>query len=95
VTACCARRAPLRSNAWLPSTTCESRINSIVWFTRSEFTLDFAIRPPSDDTRDVGRLVSRVRYPTLFVFDLIRRLNAAMTNYEHKVGEIPRYDDNR
>ena len=60
-----------------------------VWHTRSEFTLDFIVHPLAEDALDLGRLVSRVKIPTLFVFELIRRLNDRMTSYEQEYGEIP------
>ena len=52
--------------------------DAVVWFTRSF---------------DAALVVSRVRFPPLFMFELIRRLNTAMSGYERKHGEIPRYDD--
>ncbi len=64
-----------------------------VWYTRSEFTVDFSLRPANDDLLEVARLVSRVRLPTIFVFELIRKLSVNMTDYEREHGEIPRFDD--
>ena len=58
------------------------------WNTRSEFTLDFLVRPADRDTPDGGRVVSRLRIPTMFMFPLIQALNANMTEYEQAYGEI-------
>ncbi len=67
--------------------------NSVrIWHTRSEFARDFIARPANDEARDVARLVSRVKIPTIFMFELIRKLNGKMTDYERKYGEIERID---
>ena len=64
--------------------------NSItVWHTRAEFTLDFLARPVDQAEPDVALAVSRVRVPTIFMFDLMRRLSADLTDYEREYGEIP------
>jgi len=64
--------------------------NSIkVWHTRSEFTLDFLARPIDRGEPDVALAVSRLKVPTIFMFELIRRLSADMTDYEQEYGEIP------
>ena len=63
--------------------------NSVLpWNTRTEFTLDFLAYPADRKTPDVGRVVSRVKIPTMFMFRLIQELNASMTDYEEKYGEI-------
>jgi len=62
--------------------------SAVIWHTPSEFTLDFVTTPLSRDL-DVGRIVSRVKIPTTFMFELIRRLNNDMTTYEREHGEIP------
>jgi hypothetical protein len=60
-----------------------------VWHTRSEFTLDFLARPADRDEPEVALVVSRVKIPTMIVFELIRRLNDEMSAYESKYGELP------
>lgn len=70
-----------------------------VWYTPYEFTLDFAVaqQPEIVDPDDPGSPVllrclvtSRVKLPVTMVFDVIRGLNAAMTQYEEQFGEIRR-----
>jgi hypothetical protein len=61
-----------------------------VWHTRSEFAVDFLARPATGETPDLALVVSRVKIPTIFMFELIRKLNANMTEYEGKFGEIDR-----
>jgi hypothetical protein len=63
-----------------------------IWHTQSEFVLDFLARPVNRDEPDVARVVGRVKIPTLLVFTLIRKLSAAMSDYEHTYGEIPPHD---
>jgi hypothetical protein len=63
-----------------------------IWHTSSEFTPDFLSLPIDFDTSDVARVVSRVKIPTIFMFELIRGLNANMTEYELKYGEIKRVE---
>ena len=67
--------------------------------TAHEFTLDFYATllaeredPDDDDSRLVVpcRLVSRIKLPVTLVFDVIRILNATMTSYEDRYGEIHR-----
>ena len=58
------------------------------WNTRSEFTLDFLVRPANDESPDLARVVSRVKIPTMFMFRLIQELNENMTEYEDKYGDI-------
>ena len=70
-----------------------------VWHTAYEFTIDFAATLPPEQT-DPGdpdsplvvpcRLVVRARIPVTLAFDLIRALNASMTEYEERFGEIKR-----
>ena len=70
-----------------------------MWHTAHEFTLDFAaIQPPEiDDPADPHspalvpcRVVSRVKIPATFIFDVIRAINDEMTLYEQTFGEIRR-----
>jgi hypothetical protein len=63
-----------------------------VWHTPSEFTLDFLTVPVHVDAQELARVVSRVKIPAIFVFDLIRELNAEMTAYEREFGEIRRVE---
>ncbi len=64
-----------------------------VWHTRTDFTIDFLVRPAIQEAPDVARLVGRVKIPTMMLFELIRHLNTDMTNYEEEYGEIPRIED--
>ncbi|HKP19377.1 MAG TPA: hypothetical protein VJT84_12935 [Gaiellaceae bacterium] len=59
-----------------------------VWFTAYDLTLDFAAF--TDEPEGGGELVvvSRVRIPIGFAFELIRRINDAMGRYESTWGEI-------
>jgi hypothetical protein len=61
-----------------------------VWHTRSEFAVDFLARPANRGTPDLALVVSRVKIPTIFVFELIRDLNTNMTEYDATFGEIVR-----
>ena len=68
--------------------------NSInIWHTPSEFTLDFLTAPLDIELPDTARVVSRVKIPTSFVFELLHGLNDNMTEYERKYGEIRRVDE--
>jgi hypothetical protein len=70
-----------------------------VWHTAHEFTLDFAVaKPPESDESDDSirtrsRVVVRVRLPITMAFEVIRKLNADMTAYEQRFGEIRRLDE--
>jgi len=64
-----------------------------VWFTPFEFTLDFAVmQPPAVDGDGnpvlPARVVSRIKFPTTQVFQLIKAINEAMTGYENTFGPI-------
>ena len=70
-----------------------------IWHTADEFTLDFAVKQPSEvrDTADGGqevhvpaRVVARVRVPPGQIFEILRALNENMTHYERAFGEIRR-----
>jgi hypothetical protein len=71
-----------------------------VWYTPHEFTLDFfGTQLPETDEDEAAvvipcRLVSRVRIPVTFVFEVLRAVNENMTRYEEVFGEIrpPRPD---
>ena len=73
------------------------------WHTEHEFTLDFcASRFPSDEPEDQegatlmrSRVVSRVRIPVTFVFEVIRIANDEMTRYEARLSEIRRPGEGR
>ena len=66
---------------------------ALVWHTRSEFTIDFAV-PLSPDRAEALEadvlVVARVRIPTAFAFDLLRMLSGMMERYESEWGEIHR-----
>jgi hypothetical protein len=71
----------------------------VVWHTPYEFTLDFGARqrPQRVDEDDPDspvvwpcRVVSRIRLPLTLMFDVLRALNASMTEYEAEWGEIRR-----
>ena len=65
-----------------------------VWHSPYEFTLDFAATPPpvQDETGvTVPCLITaRVKIPITVIFDVLRALNANMTQYEQVFGEIQR-----
>ncbi|MFN2525756.1 MAG: DUF3467 domain-containing protein [Actinomycetota bacterium] len=68
-----------------------------VWHTPYEFTLDFAVMQPRQETEDglriPCRVVSRVRLPVTLMFEVLRTLNANMTRYESTFGEIKEPED--
>lgn len=58
-----------------------------VWHSPHEFTLDFCVSGDSESGAEyVG--VARVRIPLTMIFEVIRRLNEGMTDYEQRYGEI-------
>jgi Protein of unknown function (DUF3467) len=70
-----------------------------MWFSPYEFAFDWGLaerfepEDPEDPTSPVRMpmlIVSRVRLPTALVFDVLRALNQAMTDYEAIFGEIRR-----
>ncbi len=72
-----------------------------IWHTQDEFTLDFAVKQPSqigqqeDGTEVVrvpARVVARVRVPPGQVFEILKALNENMTHYERTFGDIRRTD---
>lgn len=69
------------------------------WHSEHEFTIDFASRqiplveePDEPESAAFVRcpVVSRVKLPVTLAFELIRSLNAVMTEYEAQYGEIRR-----
>lgn len=57
------------------------------WHTVHEFTLDFGVRERDDPSQPyLG--VARVRVPVTLMFEMIRILNADLTRYEQRFGEI-------
>lgn len=72
-----------------------------VWSTQNEFTLDFLVSLPPEpgvhpDTGEpviVGpqQLVSRIKLPPALIFQLMRNLNAALSQYEAEHGSIPEF----
>lgn len=64
-----------------------------VWYTEHEFTLDFATpqyNPPDAEEEGPLLVVSRIRMPVTAIFDVLRSVNAEMTGYERRFGEIAR-----
>lgn len=69
-----------------------------VWHTPYEFTLDFAVMLPaqqSGGSETTGgptpcRVVSRVKIPPDVVFQLMRALSVNERLYEERIGPIPR-----
>jgi Protein of unknown function (DUF3467) len=68
-----------------------------IWFSPYEFAFDWGLaervepEDPEDPTSPLRMpmlIVSRVRLPTALVFDVLRALNQAMTDYEAIFGEI-------
>lgn len=69
-----------------------------VWFTSTEFTLDFLVSLPTElATAPDGaqfvvapqEVVCRVKVPPPLAFHILRNLNAAMGQYEAQHGAIP------
>lgn len=63
-----------------------------VWHTGYEFTLDFSVTEPPQST-DAGmkvpcRVVSRIKVPVALIFEVLKALNANMTQYENTYGDI-------
>ncbi|HEY6015820.1 MAG TPA: DUF3467 domain-containing protein [Gaiellaceae bacterium] len=68
-----------------------------VWHTPYEFTVDFLsllLRDPEAPDVVPCRVVARIKLPPTVIFDLIRALNANMTVYEARFGEIHRIEPN-
>ena len=72
------------------------------WHSFHEFTLDFAVGWPAwpselDEPEGSGerasQVVGRIRLPVTMAFEVIRRLNVEMTDYERRFGEIRRGSD--
>jgi hypothetical protein len=65
-----------------------------VWHSPYEFTLDFAVTQPAQQTDEMVtvpcRVVARIKMPVGVIFDAIRALNDNMTKYEETFGEIHR-----
>ena len=65
---------------------------AVVWYTAYDFTIDFAapmgheLAEPDDVRRH--RVVSRVRLPVGFAFELISMISGNMELYEQAWGEI-------
>lgn len=60
------------------------------WHTADEFTLDFCVSLPAEPppSEREYRLVARLKVPVTVLFDYLRTLNAEMTLYERRYGEI-------
>jgi hypothetical protein len=70
-----------------------------VWYSPYEFALDWGLTDvvEAEDPEDTSSplrvpvsVVARVRVPTGLMFDVLRMLNEAMTDYEAIFGEIRR-----
>ncbi len=70
-----------------------------IWHTQDEFTLDFAVKQPSQMRPDEAaghevhvpaRVVARVRVPPGQVFEILKAINENMTHYEQTYGDIRR-----
>lgn len=65
-----------------------------VWHTGHEFTLDFCATQPAQHSEEEDRVqlkakvVSRIRIPPTFVFDVLKALNDNMSRYEKSYGGI-------
>lgn len=64
-----------------------------VWHSAYEFMLDFGVfQPPSQrsEAAHIGafRVTSRIRLPVTLVFDVLRTINDAMSDYEARFGPI-------
>jgi Protein of unknown function (DUF3467) len=68
-----------------------------VWFTATEFTLDFLISLPTEVAAGPDgaslvvapqEVVSRVKIPPPLVFHIMRNMNAALDQYESQHGKI-------
>lgn len=63
-----------------------------VWHTAYEFTLDFAVTEPVEPTEGgvkiPCRVVSRIKVPVTLIFEVLKALNANMTQYENTYGDI-------
>lgn len=63
-----------------------------VWHTAYEFTLDFAVTEPAQSVEGgikvPCRVVSRVKVPVTLIFEVLKALNANMTQYEETYGVI-------
>lgn len=68
-----------------------------VWFTSTEFTLDFLVSLPQEMATDPTgqqflvapqQVVGRVKIPPPLVFHIMRNLNAALDQYEAQHGKI-------
>jgi hypothetical protein len=63
------------------------------WHSRHEFTLDFCVSLPPEPDDDEGpvvpyRVVSRIKVPVTLIFEVLQRINEAMTGYEAEFGVI-------
>ena len=57
-----------------------------VWHTPYEFTLDFGVLEPPEES--AFRVVTRVRVPVTLIFEMLTRINRSMTVYERRHGSI-------
>jgi hypothetical protein len=69
-----------------------------VWYTQTEFTLDFFVNlPPEVGTDPDGnqvvlapqQVVARLKLPPSLIFQLMRNLSTNMDQYEQQHGSIP------
>ena len=63
-----------------------------MWHTAYEFTLDFAVTEPAQPVEGgvkvPCRVVARVKVPVTLIFEVLKALNANMTQYEATYGDI-------
>jgi hypothetical protein len=67
-----------------------------VWHSPHEFTLDFGVMrgdAAHAASESVCRIVARIRVPVTLVFAFIRHMNASLTDYEGRYGEIRRPEE--
>jgi hypothetical protein len=71
-----------------------------VWFSHTEFTVDFLVSLPSEPATDSAgdpvmvvpqEVVARLKIPPPLVFELMRNLNSSMDKYEQRYGKIPEF----
>jgi hypothetical protein len=71
-----------------------------VWFTQTDFTLDFVVNLPPEVTLDAAgaqvivspqEVVARVKVPPPLVFQLMRNLSTNLDRYEVQYGAIQEF----
>lgn len=71
-----------------------------VWFTQTDFTLDFVVNLPPEVTQDPTggqvvvspqEVVARIKVPPPLVFQLMRNLSTNLDRYESQYGAIQEF----